>query len=105
MDALEFINEWNRMLKVEGKAPCIEFCTTRTPEEIIPIVEKWSKENPRKTRQDVFLEQHPEANIENGVLDLCPITSATYEYGSGHCKNPDKSCGLCRREFWTKEVK
>ena len=105
MDALKFINEWNRMLKVEGKAPCIEFCTTRTPEETVSMVEKWSSMHSRKTRLDVFLEQHPEEKLNaNEVLDLCPITSATYEYGSGHCKNPDKSCGLCRREFWLEKV-
>ena len=75
MDALEFIRERNRMCKSFGdgcwKCPvyknngCIAVLWT---EEIVPIVEKWSKENPRKTRQDLFLEQHPEANIEDGGL-------------------------------------
>ena len=73
-------------------------------EEIVPIVEKWSKENPKKTRQDLFLEQHPEANIENGVVDLCPVISGVYEDSKGYCKNPDRSCGFCRREFWLKGV-
>ena len=112
MDALEFIRERNRMCKsfgVECKncpankdSRCIDI---NLNEEIVPIVEKWSKENPRKTRLDVFLEQHPEEKLNaREVLDLCPITSATYEYGSGHCKNPDKSCGLRRREFWLEKV-
>lgn len=112
MDALEFVRERNRMCKsfgVECKncpankdSRCIDI---NLDEEIVPIVEKWSKENPRKTRLDVFLEQHPEEKLNvREVLDLCPITSATYEYGSGHCKNPDKSCGLCRREFWLEKV-
>lgn len=112
MDALEFIRERNRMCKsfgVECKncpankdSRCIDI---NLDEEIVPIVEKWSKENPRKTRLDVFLEQHPEEKLNvREVLDLCPITSTTYEYGSGHCKNPDKSCGLCRREFWLEKV-
>ena len=112
MDALEFIRERNRMCKSFGvecencpankDSRCIDI---NLDEEIVPIVEKWSKENPRKTRLDVFLEQHPEEKLNvREVLDLCPITSATYEYGSGHCKNPDKSCGLCRREFWLEKV-
>ena len=112
MDALEFIRERNRMCKsfgVECKncpankdSRCIDI---NLDEEIVPIVEKWSKENPHKTRLDVFLEQHPEEKLNvREVLDLCPITSATYEYGSRHCKNPDKSCGLCRREFWLEKV-
>ena len=105
MDAVKFIKEWNRMLNIEGKAPCIELCTTQTPEETVSMVEKWSSMHSRKTRLDVFLEQHPEEKLNvREVLDLCPITSATYEYGSGHCKNPDKSCGLCRREFWLEKV-
>lgn len=112
MDALEFVRERNRMCKSFGvecencpankDSRCIDI---NLDEEIVPIVEKWSKENPRKTRLDVFLEQHPEEKLNvREVLDLCPITSATYEYGSGHCKNPDKSCGLCRREFWLEKV-
>ena len=63
MDALEFIRERNRMCKsfgVECKncpankdSRCLDI---NLDEEIVPIVEKWSKENPRKTRLDVFLE-------------------------------------------------
>ena len=115
MDALEFIRERNRMCKSFGDGKGCMSCpfykegnrcmAILWKEEIIPIVEKWSKENPRKTRLDVFLEQHPEEKLNvREVLDLCPITSATYEYGSGYCKNPDKSCGLCRREFWLEKV-
>lgn len=113
MDALEFIRERNHMCKsfgIEcGNCPankdsrCIDI---NLDEEIVPIVEKWSKENPRKTRQSIFLEQHPETKLNvNGVLDLCPAISAAYEYGSRHCKNTDRSCGYCRREFWLEEVK
>ena len=111
MDALEFIRERNRMCKSFGvecencpankDSRCIDI---NLDEEIVPIVEKWSKENPKKTRQDLFLEQHPEANIENGVVDLCPVISGVYEDSKGYCKNPDRSCGFCRREFWLKEV-
>ena len=111
MDALEFIRERNRMCQSFGDgckncpANKDRFCIAfNVDEEIVPIVEKWSKENPRKTRQDVFLEQHPEANIENGVVDLCPVISGVYEDSKGYCKNPDRSCGFCRREFWLKEV-
>lgn len=115
MDALEFIRERNRMCKSfsdgEGCMSCPFYkegnrCTAILwKEEIIPIVEKWSKENPRKTRQSIFLEQHPETTLNvNGVLDLCPAISAAYEYGSRHCKNPDRSCGYCRRDFWMQEV-
>ena len=63
MDALEFVRETNRMCKSFsiscGSCPAKKHgnCTaTIWDEEIVPIVEKWSKEHPRnKTRQDVFL--------------------------------------------------
>lgn len=104
MDAVKFIEEWNRMLKVEGKAPCIEFCTTRTPEETVFSVEKWSSEHPRKTRQSVFLEQWPEAELdEHGCLMLCPLTvSAEHRNRHGDCTT--LVCSGCRRKFWMQEV-
>ena len=120
MDALEFIRELKRMCKsyyYEEKGYCSDNCPAKNfdcmsldqPKEgiehIVKVVENWSEERPRKTRLDVFLEQHAEEKLNaNEVLDLCPITSNVYEYGSEHCKNPDRSCGFCRREFWLKEV-
>lgn len=105
MDAVKFIKEWNRMLKVEGRVPCIEICTTRTPEETVSSVDEWSAAHPRKTRQSVFLEQWPNCATNNdGVVGICP-------------RNVDKkcicdlehfhncySCRDCRRKFWMQEV-
>ena len=111
MDALKFIKERQRMCDSYND-DCIGCLMCGQPcgidkgvdaELLVSVVEKWSKENP-KTRQDLFLEQHPEANIENGVVDLCPVISGVYEDSKGYCKNPDRSCGFCRREFWLKEV-
>lgn len=107
MDAVKFIEEWNRMLKVEGKAPCIEFCTTRTPEETVFSVGEWSTAHPRKTRQSAFLEHYPEAFLydEYGILQLCPrYISAAYRNDDGKCKNPEKRCVDCSHEFWMQEV-
>ena len=119
MDALKFIQELQRMCKSyyhEEKGYCSDACPAKNldcmsldqPEEnikrIVEVVKSWSKDNPKKTRQDLFLEQHSEANIENGVVDLCPVISGVYEDSKGYCKNPDRSCGFCRREFWLKEV-
>lgn len=62
--------------------------------------------HPRKTRQDIFLEQWPEAKIENdGCLSFCPyLISAAYRSAYDHCIEPSKSCSDCRREFWGQEV-
>jgi hypothetical protein len=105
MDAVKFIEEWNRMLKVEGKAPCIEFCTTRTPEETVFSVGEWSAAHPRKTRQSVFLERYPEARLDGyEVLRLCPSDISAAHRDSEGCGYPEQRCTDCRRKFWMQEV-
>ena len=113
MDAIEFIRERNRMCKYFGvecencpankDSCCIDI---NLDEEIVPIVEKWSKENPRKTRQSIFLEQYPETVLDSyGVPQFCPTSiSATHRDSNGACKNPERLCRDCRREFWMQEV-
>lgn len=67
------------------------------PADIMP------KEHPRKVRQDVFLEQWPNAKVfVDGVLDFCP------QELDGHypCQSTDieMRCQSCRRKFWMDEV-
>lgn len=114
MDAIKFIEERNRMcdsFETCGMCPafgfsCGELRKIQQNPTIVSIVEQWSKENPRKTRQEVFLEQWPEAEIDvNGVMQLCPMPiSAAHRDVNGECKNPAKLCKDCRREFWMQEV-
>ena len=116
MDALEFLMERRRMCDsyrhcegcpLEG-GKCI--VSSVPPDEdykrIIATVEQWSNEHPRKTRQSVFLEQYPEAEIDaHGVVRLCPMSiSAAYRDSNGECNCPEKLCRDCRREFWMQEV-
>lgn len=114
MDALEFIRERNRMCKSFGDGEGCMSCPVYKEgnrcmailwkEEIIPIVEKWSKENPRKTRQDVFLEQYPEAGTDTkGILRICPkFISADWRINYGNCQH--KVCSDCRISYWSQEV-
>lgn len=113
MDALEFIRERNRMCEALGenceKCPAIKdgYCMAfQGTEGIVSIVEKWAKENPRKTRQSVFLEQWPEAKVgEDGVLTLCPyLVSSTHRNKYGSCRTPNTPCSDCCREFWTQKI-
>lgn len=110
MDALEFIRERNRMCKSFGDGNGCMSCpfykegnrcmAILWKEEIIPIVEKWSKENPCKTRQSIFLEQWPEAWRDGGgILSICP----QYLDKNLKCRR-DYGCNDCRREFWMQEV-
>ena len=119
MDALKFIEERNRMCDyyrggntLSGCADCPAFensCSLSfrsVTEEYIAVVERWAQEHPRKTRQDVFLEQWPEAALdEYGVLQPCPADiSAAYRDTDGDCKIQGKRCKDCCREFWMQEV-
>lgn len=105
MDAVKFIEEHRRMYKVTGKH--LPTLAEGIPaEDVVKEVEEWSAAHPRKTRQDVFLEQWPTAKIDEiGCLDVCPyIVSATHRNGYGHCANDGVICCDCRKEFWMQEV-
>ena len=108
MDALEFIKERNRMCRSFGgscngcpadKNICCSAFAWQ--EELVAVVEKWSKENPRKTRQSLLLEQYPSAQSVDGVIMICPKMLDT----SFSCPLDDNiDCSACKRGFWTQEV-
>ena len=116
MDALEFLKERKRMCTscedcngcpLKGTHCVISHVTPDEDyERIIATVEQWSEEHPRKTRQSVFLEQYPEAELtKDGVISICPIAvSAAYRDADGGCAVNDRKCAVCRREFWMQEV-
>lgn len=110
MDVLDFIRETNRMCKSFGDncedcpASDVSGCMVdQLYEEIVPIVEKWSKENPRKTRQSEFLKLFPDADtcMPEGCLTLNPCQF--YQKMYTECDNKYK-CAECRRKFWNQEV-
>lgn len=119
MDAVKFLQERARMCnsfspdcegcRVDEEKPVISECyrwMLENPERAVKIVEEWSAAHPVKTRQDVFLEQWPEAKIENGgCLGACPyFVSAIHRDKYGRCAVHGKSCYECRQEFWTQVV-
>ena len=113
MDAFEFLRERKRMCK---SYPHCDGCPLREPNcnlttdedytRAIITVEQWSKEHPRKTRQSVFLEQYPEANLDGGgIMKICPTAISAAHRDSGRlCAGPERKCTDCRREFWMQEV-
>lgn len=116
MDALEFLMERKRLCSSYkgcvgcpfGAAECVvrDMTSEHTCKRIVTTVEQWSKEHPIKTRQSVFLEQFPEAELDKfGVITICPAPlSEDYRDGYGGCKHPGIACRDCRREFWMQEV-
>ena len=116
MDALEFLMERKRLCGSYrgcvgcpfGAADCVvrDMTSENTCKRIVAAVEQWSKEHPRKTRQSVFLERYPEAEIDaHGLVRICPMSiSAAHRDSDGECNCPEILCRDCRREFWMQEV-
>ena len=114
MDAVEFIVERKRMcesypadclgcrLLTEGnRCMCL---TKENAKEAVAIVEKWSKEYPKKTRQSEFLKEYPNATLS--ILDNHPSIDPCKLDGTLHnesrCHN--LCCSGCREQYWTEEI-
>lgn len=82
MDAITFIKRFNRMCSWNGYCDECELggrCITCfanaegvNAEEIVAIVEKWSKEHPRKTFLSDLLEKYPNVKMDGGFPTICP---------------------------------
>lgn len=113
MDAIQFIKERDRMCKAcgscilcqayMGNECAVGLPSVVDPEQQINIVKEWADKHPCKTRQSVFLEQYPQADIDNtGLLILCPKRISADIRVTVDCLR--KRCSDCRREFWMQEV-
>lgn len=87
MKALEFLREWHRMCQ---KYPFCSDCPMEDSssrscmpckwvfndiEKVIATVKKWSKEHPRKTILQDFLEKYPNAPLsKEGIPKTCAIS-------------------------------
>ena len=116
MDAVKFIKERNRMCKTNvscfgcpahtlGASNSCKFAMENwtSPEQQINLVKEWAADHPRKTRQSVFLELHPNARVTaDGTVGIWPCDVAKNMQNVIYCNS--LSCIDCRREFWTEEV-
>lgn len=83
MEVLKFFNEFNRMCKTFVCSDC-PLCgrnglcrvpSSENMEEVVSIVEKWSKEHPQKTRLDYFKEKYPNARMYiDGTPKVCCLS-------------------------------
>lgn len=113
MDAVEFFKERKRMCQFycgqklgcgsceannkqgECLASPIKWGTTNLFIEAVEIVEKWSKNHPRKTRLQDFKEKYPLAKVkdENGKYNFCCA-----DLGYCQCKYFGDGCDQCWNE-------
>lgn len=102
MDALEFLREHKRMC---SSYEIRDVTSDEDCKKIIAVVDQWSKKHPRKTRQDVFLEQWPKAYVKYGMPTIRPCDLyAKYRKANGDCARHGINCAQCCCEFWGQEV-
>ena len=113
MDAVEYVKQRERMCEHYvhcGDCPVGDYQGCASLNEIpkmVPIVEQWAKEHPVKTRQSEFLKQWPDAEIgDDGYPSVAPCQlykdMEEKDENGVCCKNC--GCGICRRDFWLKEI-
>lgn len=113
MDAVEYVKQRERMCDYYvncGDCPAGNYEGCASLNEIpnlVPIVEKWAKAHPAKTRQSEFLKMWPDAEIgDDGYPSVAPCQLykdiEEKDENGVCCKNC--GCAECRRDFWLKEV-
>lgn len=113
MDAVEYVKQRERMCNYytncnDCPTGYYEGCSSLNGvSKLVPIVEQWAKEHPVKTRQSEFLKQWPDAKIgDDGYPSVgpCQLYKDMEEKDENGvcCKNC--GCGICRRDFWLKEI-
>lgn len=105
MDAVEFVKAIQRSATEKGWDHYV-LGSKCDAEKLVSYYEQWDKKHPIKTRQSVFLEQYPEAMLdENGVMGICPfLIIKGFQTDRGGCYKIDEKCSDCRRNFWMHEV-
>lgn len=104
MDALKFLEEFDRMCNLYIKNYCKGCPRAESPycgvdgmnkeerAKLISEVEQWSKEHPQRTRLQDFRGKYPNAQIcESGLPSACCMSL-------GYCKNcddTDNDCEAC----------
>ena len=106
MDAVEYLRTFYKMCdsnKYCSSCEAIGVCQNdcEKAEQMVEIVEKWAKEHLKKTRLDKLLEVFPNADVYDGIPDICPKRLET-SYGVKCFEGVN--CEDCEREFWTEEI-
>ena len=115
MDAVEFLKEKERMCSKCGMcAVCpadkqnngfdmdCDNLEVKKPEELVAIIERWSAEHPKKTRQSEFLKMLPNAPLrENGSIAICPLD---VDRDAKCSQKQGARCPDCQKDYWLAEV-
>lgn len=118
MDAVKFVQDYIRLCaqqedcdtcpiyKIEG----VDFCTAMPKErslegceKLVALTNAWALAHPRKTRQDMFLKQYPNAPRDcEGILMIDPCDLDLTIHGKDECYTDN--CLKCHYEYWLKVI-
>ena len=113
MDAVEYVKQRDRMCDYYvncGDCPAGKYERCASLNEIpnlVPIVEKWARAHPIKTRQSEFLKMWPDAEIGDDELPSiapCQLNVELLQCESQKDCEDRGVCGKCRCDFWLKEI-
>ena len=110
-----FFAEWARMCEMSNEdckckfisrgitagCPFCEDNVRKQIQEAIKIIQQWSDEHQRKTKQSEFLKLFPNARLDvKGIIAICPkIIDDTLV-----CNVASRDCLVCEKEYWLTEV-
>lgn len=101
MDAVEFLEQLKKRSKSNPDYYGEELNIAHIePISLVRQVEKWAAEHPAKTRQSEFLKYYPDAQIDSGCLNACPMDI----FGDMGINCNKQTCYECKKEFWLTEV-
>lgn len=103
MDVAEFFSELRRMCKSSNDCTKCQYhgnkCDNANEifEKTVAVVEKWSQEHPRKTRQSEFLNMCPTARVDDMCGEVIDAPAADVA--------PVVRCENCRYAMWVEWAK
>jgi hypothetical protein len=104
MDAVKFIKAIKQMLGAgAGDSTVQKYISAYKKndcEGMVKAAEQWAAEHPAKTRQSEFLKHYPDAQIDSGCLNACPMDI----FGDMGINCNKQTCYECKKEFWLAEV-
>lgn len=119
MEFIDFLRQMDRMCECTDHCqncplksfPCNDDISSiarnvddQTLREMENVVKEWNEKHPAKTRKEMFLQEYPNAFLQDGTIAVCPkYLDKDYEPNGG-CGCASIGCVDCRLDYWSKEV-
>ena len=115
MENIELFKTMKRYCKTNSYSECgFKYICETQPDEMesekiqiaIDFIEKWSIDNPVKTRQSEFLKLYPNATLDsngNLIITPCSVNKELYNKSCEKCKYMGySSCN--KSKYWNEEI-